>query len=659
LSKNPIRLLIVDDNIDHQLLMKEAVQESIKDVRIMLSNTGKDCLHKIAEENFDMLIIDYSLSEINGLELLKSVTQRGIDIPVVMVTAFGNEDIAVDAMKLGAYDYIVKSEAYSNKLSATILRAINQHDLKREKKKVEKKLIESESRYRALIENIIDIVFLADKELNIVSINPAFQRIFECSMEDAKELNLYKSIYETDRKMVVDYFRSAFSNKKKLVETLEFRIKTKKDNIKHVELNAKINYDNEVDDNEVDDNEVDDNKVDENIQIEGVIRDITERKKIEYKMSQIDKLNALELQSSGIAHEFNNILGIILGYLNILRLKLKGASQQVYDSINVIEKAAKDGATIVDKIQQFSETKPEYEIVIHVDLIDIIHEAVDFTMPRWKNEAQSKGIEYQIITNNLNPSKDNVRCNPSELREVIVNIINNSIDAMPDGGKIEFSSKVDAENITVSISDNGTGIKEEIKGKIFDPFFTTKGVKGSGLGMSVAYSIVTKYGGELNVESHIGEGTTIHLKMSLYSSKITTIETTQETVTEFKANVLVIEDEEVILEMLKIILEDKGHKVFVAKDANDGLKMYQENRYDVVLCDLAMPKLNGWKVARYIKDLDAARNTEKTPFILITGYELDIEKLDYRKEGVDFILKKPLEFDQLNKIINNFIIDKQ
>ena len=122
---------------------------------------------------------------------------------------------------------------------------------------------------------------------------------------------------------------------------------------------------------------------------------------------------------------------------------------------------------------------------------------------------------------------------------------------------------------------------------------------------------------------------------------------------------LVIEDEEVILEMLKIILEEKGHKVFTTKDANEGIKMYQDNQYDVVLCDLAMPKLNGWKVARYIKDLDAAKETEKTPVILITGYELDMDNLDYRKEGVDYVLKKPLEFEQLNQLINNFIIEKQ
>jgi CheY-like chemotaxis protein len=130
-------------------------------------------------------------------------------------------------------------------------------------------------------------------------------------------------------------------------------------------------------------------------------------------------------------------------------------------------------------------------------------------------------------------------------------------------------------------------------------------------------------------------------------------------VSDYKADILIIEDEEVILDMMKIILERRGHKVFIAKDSNDGMKMYENNQYDIVLCDLAMPKVNGWKVAKYVKDLNAIRKMEKTPFVLITGYELDTENLNYRKEGVDFILKKPLEFDELHKMINNLIIEKR
>ncbi|KKM73223.1 hypothetical protein LCGC14_1412670, partial [marine sediment metagenome] len=278
MSTNPLRILIVDDNKDHQHLMKESIEESIKDVCIEFSDTGKDCLFKLSEETYSILIIVFSLSETSGLKLFRNVIQNKIDIPVIMVTGFGNENVAVEAMKLGAYDYIVKSDAYLEKLSATILKVVKEHGLRKEKKEIERKLIESELRYRTLIEDVIDIVFMMDKELNIVSINPACQRIFECSKEDAMKGNLYKLIYETEREMVIDYFKRSFLSKRELIEAFEFRIRTERGNIKHVEMNAKVNY----------------GRGDDVIQIEGVIRDITERK---MKEDEIHKLSSAIEQS--------------------------------------------------------------------------------------------------------------------------------------------------------------------------------------------------------------------------------------------------------------------------------------------------------------------------------------------------------------------------
>jgi CheY-like chemotaxis protein len=227
---------------------------------------------------------------------------------------------------------------------------------------------------------------------------------------------------------------------------------------------------------------------------------------------------------------------------------------------------------------------------------------------------------------------------------------------MPNGGKIELSVRTDGDNVIISISDNGIGISDDVKDKVFDPFFTTKGVKRSGLGMSLSYSIMARYDGEIKIDSCPGKGATMHLKMPLcyveaaqYEEKETGV------VAGHSANILVIEDEEVILDMMKVVLESRGHNVFVTQDSSVGIKMYENNVYDIVLCDLAMPKLNGWQVARFIKESDAVRKKSKTPVVLITGYELDTEAIDYRSEGVDYILNKPIEFVKLHKIIDNYL----
>ena len=147
----------------------------------------------------------------------------------------------------------------------------------------------------------------------------------------------------------------------------------------------------------------------------------------------------------------------------------------------------------------------------------------------------------------------------------------------------------------------------------------------------------------------------MHLKLPLFEDEIEQCDNEDTGVVEsHSANILIIEDEDVILDMMKILLESRGHNVFVSMDSSIGIEMYENNEYDIVLCDLAMPKLNGWQGARFIKEYDSVRKKTKTPVVLITGYELDADNIDYKKEGVDFILNKPIEFDALYKIINNY-----
>ena len=632
-------ILIVDDNKDHQILMEEDLKQFIREANIVFAGTGEECFLELSKENYDVVVIDFNLSDMNGLEVLRRMNDKEYNFPVVMVTAFGDEKVAVDAMKLGACDYIVKSEDYLKRLTATVHRVMREPKLKKEKEKAENDLRMSELKYKTLIDNMIDVVFTADKELKIVSINLAGQRVFEYSCEDIKGLTFYDLIYEADKEKIIDCLKGSFAGEREFLEGFEFRIKTGSGRTKDVQLNAKVDYD-----------------FNGNVVFfEGVVRDITGRKEFEQKLFQLDKLNALGLQSSGVAHDFNNILGIILGYMEIVKEEIGDVSEHVLDALKIIEKAARDGSVIVDKIQQFSRIKKEHEKKEElIDLIDVVNDALEFTMPRWKTEAQSKGVEYEVIKNNFTSSKYRTRCNPSELREVIINIINNSIDAMPNGGKIETSIKTEENNVIITIADNGIGIHDDVKDKIFDPFFSTKGVKRSGLGMSLSFSIMARYDGEILVDSCVGKGTTIRLKMPLADLEIEeSVEEETGIVESHSANILVIEDEDVILEMMKILLESRGHNVFVSQDSSVGIEMYENNLYDIVLCDLAMPKLNGWQVAKFIKEYDAVRKRTKTPVVLITGYELDADNIDYKKEGVDFILNKPIEFDKLHKIISN------
>ena len=232
------------------------------------------------------------------------------------------------------------------------------------------------------------------------------------------------------------------------------------------------------------------------------------------QLVQSEKLRALGDIAGGVAHDFNNILAVILGRTELLLKEVKEESYKKW--LRVIEQVANNGAKIIRRLQEFSRTD-ERQTSLGVDVNRIIQQAVDITRARWKNEAEARGIEIQVLTDLLHVPL--LKVDPSELSEVLVNMIINAIDAMPQGGKITLKSWEKDGCVYVSVEDTGVGIKEEEKGRVFDPFFTTKGVKNVGLGLSVAYGIITRYGGEITVESELNQGSTFVVKIPIKKPK--------------------------------------------------------------------------------------------------------------------------------------------
>ena len=269
-------------------------------------------------------------------------------------------------------------------------------------------------------------------------------------------------------------------------------------------------------------------------------------------------------------------------------------------------------------------------------------------MPRWKNMAQSKGISYYMITDDMEEVPE-VFCNPTELREVFINMINNAMDAMPDGGSISFSTKSDKNTIFVSVSDTGKGMSEEVKGKIFEPFFTTRRPHGTGLGMSVSYSVIKNHFGRIEVESEEGKGTTFNISFPIRKEAIKR-EVSTEPVRERKTkklHILVVDDEEAICVNLDALLSREGHAVKTVNSGAEALELAGKEDFDLVLCDLAMPEITGYDVIKALNGLD-----KKPKIGLVTGWD---EKLTF-EEGEfepDFIVIKPFKLLELVRQIND------
>ena len=245
---------------------------------------------------------------------------------------------------------------------------------------------------------------------------------------------------------------------------------------------------------------------------------IGELKSTQEQLIQSEKLRALGDLASGVAHDFNNILAVILGRTQLLLRRVK--DQDLLKWLKVIEQLANDGAKTVERMQKFTRMRragleTDFQ---ELDINRIVHDVVEITRPRWKDEAELAGIKIEIETDLGRLSKP--MGNASELKEVLTNMVFNSIEAVPEGGKIIIKSRLREDDVQISVSDNGIGMIEEVKRKVFEPFFTTKNDKRNGLGLSVAYGIVARHNGEITVDSQLGEGTTFTIKLPVKQEKL-------------------------------------------------------------------------------------------------------------------------------------------
>ncbi len=384
------------------------------------------------------------------------------------------------------------------------------------------------------------------------------------------------------------------------------------------------------------------------VSVEGIAEDITERKQIEEALFQSEKLKAMGVMTSGISHEFNNILAVIKGFALLLKQKY-GDHKEINNKINVILKSVTDGIGIVNRMQEFTRSEVDRAEFEPVDVRELVEDVIEFSMPRWKTISEASGITYHIDKEGLE-TVPRVCGNNTELREVILNIINNSLDAMPEGGHLSFRTWKNDDNVFLSILDTGEGMYEDIRKNIFDPFLTTKMPKGAGLGMSVSYGIIKRHSGMIYVKSEVGRGTTITIQLPI-SKDINHIDTISEPMHKLEVanlHILVVDDEQAVCEFLSEFLTQEEQNVKSVFSGKDAIKLLKSENFDLVLCDLVMPDVGGREV---IKMLDTL---EKSPEVgLITGWSEKLETFHKENLKVDFIVKKPFDFSELSKQINN------
>jgi CheY-like chemotaxis protein len=361
-----------------------------------------------------------------------------------------------------------------------------------------------------------------------------------------------------------------------------------------------------------------------------------------------ERLRALGMMASGIAHDFNNALMLVLGYAELLQphiAALEGEREKFL--LANLKAAAQDGAHVVSRLQEFYRPAGSAHLRVGVDVNQTIEHALTLTAPRWRDKCRAEGIQ-------IDPSLEltpvpNLLGNAAELREVLINLIFNAVDAMPQGGRLVLRTAVKDGRIQIEVSDTGVGMSEEECARCLEPFFTTKGESGTGLGLASVYGFVQRYGGAIRVKSEKGKGASFTLTLPASDAQIDRTQTQLHEPTS-PLKILIVDDQEIIRELISEILRSDGHDITVAATGVEALLQLNKAQFDLIISDLSMPDMTGSQLASEIR-----AKGNKIPFILLTGFGDEMLAQGSTPPGVDLVLSKPVTSASLYQAIKKIL----
>jgi len=510
-----------------------------------------------------------------------------------------------------------------------------------ERKNTEEVLKLSEEKYRSIFENANDAIYSTNEEGIILSFNRKAEEIFGYAANEivGKSFMIMLPLSERERHRT---WLEQYEETNNFISREPLEGRSLKKNGQEILMEATYSV-----------IEVGGTKI-----IYCIIRDVTERKDMETKLLHAEKLKSLGELAGGVAHDFNNRLAAILGRTQLLKMTLiplpgilekEKSVIELKEGLEVIERAAWDGAETVRRIQEFARRKEDGDYLTSLDVNHIVEHALEATRTRWKDEAESRGIVV-TIQRFLTPLPP-VAGSASELGEVFINLINNALDAMPQGGQLILKTFREGGNVKIEVEDNGVGIPRALRERIFDPFLTTKGPQSSGLGLSVSYGIINRHRGTITVHSIEGQGTTFTIILPSDEGTGKKEKVMPPSTKRKKARILVIDDERDLRKLLSDILTKYGHEVDIAADGIEGIELFEEKEFDLVFTDLGMPVMSGWQVAEKVKSIN-----EKVPVVLITGWNIRMDESEIKGKGVDLVIQKPFAIDQMLRLVEEGMI---
>jgi two-component system cell cycle sensor histidine kinase/response regulator CckA len=583
----PLNVLLVEDSANDAELHVAELRRAGFVPKWKRVETEPDFLDEI-KKSPDIILSDYSMPEFNGLRAAELLKKSGLNIPFILISGTVGEDVAVEAMKHGATDYLLKDRIA--RLGIAVESALEQKRLRDEHDRVEEARRISEARYRTLFDYAPDGIVIADPNSYYLDANASICRMLGYTHDEFIRLHASNIVVQTE----VQHIAPALSAIKARSDYhREWQFRRKDGSVFTAEVIATAMPDGNL---------------------MGLIRDITERKQLELQFIEAQKMEVIGHLASGIAHDFNNILGVIIGYNDLMMTELApgGLSHKCADEIR---HAAERATALTRQLLLFSRKQSVQPTVLN------LHEVIEDT-DKMLRRLIDENVELTIV-----PEKEpgRIKADSGLVGQLLMNLVVNARDAMPNGGKLKIETSnvtldengarqhaglIPGDYVMLAISDTGSGMTAEVKARLFEAFFTTKPKgKGTGLGLATCQTIVKQCGGGIDVQSELGKGSTFKIYFPRVEQPVEPADMLKK-IADAKPlvggteTILLVEDEPSVRHLACSILEAQGYNVVRANNGQDALHAARDHKGSpirLVVTDVIMPLMSGAVMAEWLK----------------------------------------------------------
>ncbi len=648
--------------IDDDAIIRQSLKDYLEDIhfRVLEAADGSRGIDIFQSEEPDLVLLDLRMPEMDGLEVLAKIRQIAPDSPVIVVSGTGLMADVVDALHLGAWDFVLKPIEDMSVLGHTVKKVLERARLIREnhlyqehlEKEVTKRteeleqsnraLYASEERFRELAELLPEAIYEMDIEGKFTFANhKAFDRFGYTQEDFDRGINGFDLIVSGDRERARANVNRILREEN--IGLQEYTMSRKDGHTFPVLLRSEVIFhDNEP------------------IGFRGVAIDITDQKRLEAQLRQAQKMEAIGTLAGGIAHDFNNILSAIIGFTE-LAINDVGEETRLYNKLQHVLNAGDRAKNLVEQILTFSRQKEQELMPVQIKLV--VREALKLLRASLPTTVE---INQTIRSDSL------VMGDPTQIHQVLMNLCTNANHAMREKGgvltvqlgDVELDSEFavvhpdikPGQYVELMVNDTGYGMSQDVLNRIFDPFFTTKEPgEGTGMGLSVVHGIVKSHDGTIMVYSEPGKGSTFKVFLPAIEMDFEPEIRDEKPIPMGSEHILFIDDEPAIAEWGKQAIESLGYNVTIKTSSIDALALFKKdpNAFDLVITDMTMPNMAGDRLSKEFLDIQP-----DMPIILCTGFSSKITEKKIRGAGIRALLEKPFVKRTIGETIRKVLDEK-